>query len=319
MEKFYSVSMLSVLLVLCGKPPHLGSGLDADNVSGELTTEIFAADAAATDKLDILLIIDGSQSMGEERAKIARKLEPLLEHIKARDWQIGIASTDMTSCFAAIVNATTPDYQDVYRQAIDDIQPANAEQAIYMTIRGLQGMPIVENNTCDDNNPQYLVREDSAIGVLIITDEDHQCLSDQSQFELGCEIQDLYDFLSLIRMPHITAKVYGWLNASKNAKFLAWRDEGGETIFTRYQPYNTSNYDTILQAISSDLSAIVQYKYKLQKKHDDEAAEVVITFGGGKNKTLGKHDYGIIGKKMFILTTLPTETSSIKVTYSHQP
>ena len=319
MGKTYSVLMLSVLLTVCGEQTHLSSGFDADNISGELTTETFAYNASATDKLDILLIIDNSDSMSEERAKVARKLESLLKHIKERDWQIGIASTDMTSCFAAIINAKTHDYQNVYRQAIDDIKPANAEQVIYMTIRGLKGMPVVDNNTCDDTKPQYLVREDSAIGILIITNEDHQCISSKSEIDQGCEIQDLYDFLSLVRIPNITAKVYGFLNANKNDKFLEWRDEGGETIFTRYEPYNISNYDTILKAISSDLSAIVQYKYKLQKKHDDEASEVVITFDGEKNRTLGKNEYGIVGKKMFILTTLPTDTSSIKVTYSYQP
>ena len=37
--------------------------------------------------------------MSDQRDKIASKLEALLEHVKARDWQIGITSTDMTSLF----------------------------------------------------------------------------------------------------------------------------------------------------------------------------------------------------------------------------
>ena len=86
---------------------------------------------------------------------------------------------------------------------------------------------------------------------------------------------------------------------AKNDKFLEWRDEGGEPIFTRHEPHDTGDYDAVLKAISSDLSAIVQYKYKLQEKHDDEASEVVITTSEGTSRTLGKNEYGIVGKKTF--------------------
>ncbi len=317
MGKIYPLLLASVLLAFCGKQTGL-SGV-SDDISGEHMTETFAVNVAASDKLDILLVVDGSDSMREERAKIARKLEPLLEYVKERDWQIGIASTDMVSCFAAIINAKTPDYQDVYRQAIDTIKPANAEQAVYMVIRGLRGMPVVDaNNTCDDNKPQRLVRENSAIGILIITDEDHQCAEILKQTAAeGCEIQDLYDNIKLRGIPNVTVRVYGFLDETD--KFLAWRDESGESVFTRHEPYNTDDYDTLLKAISSDLSAIVQYKYKLQEKHDGEAATVVISDDSGTTRTLGQSEYGIVDKKLFILTTLPTNTSSIEVTYSYQP
>lgn len=318
MGKIYSVLPLAVLLVFCGEQSRL-SGIDAVSISGERITETFAFDDSPIDKLDILLIIDGSGSMDEQRAKIARKLELLLEYVKERDWQIGIASTDMTSCFAALINAQTPDYKNVYRQAIDDIKLSNSEQAVYMAIRGLRGMPVVdENNTCDDNKPQQLVRENSAIGIMIVTNEDHQCAEFLKKTAAeGCEIQDLYDNLKLRGIPNVTVKVYGLLG--ENDKFLAWRDDGGESIFTRHEPYDTGDYDAILKAISSDLSDIVQYKYKLKKKHDDEAAQAVITLGDGSQKTLTDSEYGIVGKKLYILTTLPAETSSVKVTYSYQP
>ena len=72
-------------------------------------------------------------------------------------------------------------------------------------------MPVVTGDSaCDDNKPQYLVREGSAVGILIITDEDHQCDAGMGTADAGCEIQDLYDFLSIIRLPHKTAKVYGF-------------------------------------------------------------------------------------------------------------
>ncbi len=310
----------ATLLLSCAKQTKFISNLNADNLSGELYQETFIPDISATDKLDILLIIDGSDSMRGQKAEVARKLLPLLENIKARDWQIGITSTDMTSCFAAIITAQTSNYQDVYRQAIDAIKPSNSEQAIFMAIRGLRGMPVItDDNTCDDDHPRYLVRENSALGILIITDEDHQCDVSIGGASAGCEIQDLYDFLSLIRIPHKTAKVYGFLDENENDKFIAWQDESGETIFTRHEPYNTDNYDTTLKAISSDLSDIVQYKYQLKRLHDDEASEVVIFHDDDSEKILSKNEYGIVGKKLFILTALPPNTNKIVVTYSHQP
>ena len=71
--------------------------------------------------------------------------------------------------------------------------------------------------------------------------------------------------------------------------------------------------------ISSDLSGIVQYKYTLAHTHDDEASEVVINYGSGKSKILNENEYGIVGKKLFILTVLPKDTSKLTVTYSYQP
>ena len=119
--------LLTMLIVTCSKQTGFNSNINPDDVSGELYQETFEPDTSTTDKLDILLIIDGSDSMSNQRAEVARKLTPLLEHIKARDWQIGIASTDMTSCFAAIINAKTPNYQDAYRQAIDNYQALQLE------------------------------------------------------------------------------------------------------------------------------------------------------------------------------------------------
>lgn len=318
MGRNYFVLLLPMLLIFCGEQTNLSSGFNIE-VSGELYQETFTPNTLAVDALDILLVIDGSGSMSNQRAEIARKLEALLEHIKKRNWQIGITSTDATGCFAAIINANTPDYQDVYRQAIDDIKESDAEQAIYMAIEGLRGMPVHKgkDKTCDDNKPEYLLRPESAVGILIVTNEDHQCIDLHKNFDKGCEIQDLYDFLSLIRIPNVTAKVYGFLDETD--KFLAWRDESGESIFTRHEHYKTSDYSTTLKAISSDLRDIVQYKYKLQKKHDDEAAEVIVTSSSGTSRTLGKNEYGIVGKKLFILTTLPADTSNIKITYSYQP
>ena len=317
MRKIYPLLLVPSMLVFCGEKTPLGSSFDVE-ITGELTTETFAINSTKVDRLDILLVIDGSESMNEQRATVARKLKALLEHIKERNWRIGITSTEMTDCYAAVINAQTPNYEEVYRTAIDGIGRSNAEQAIYMVHRGLAGMPVrTTNGECDDNKPEYLVLDDnSAIGILIVTDEDHQC---DNTLGIACEIQDLYDYLKLQRIPHVTAKVYGFLHPDKNDKFLAWRDEGGESIFTRYEPYDTGNYDAVLKSISSDLSTIVQYKHKLKYKHDDEAAKVKVFFDDGSTKTLRDNEFGITGKKLLILATLPAKANEIEVTYSYQP
>ena len=317
MRKICSMLLVPTLLVFCGEKMQLSSSLDAE-ISGESITETFKIDSTKVDRLDILLVIDGSESMAEQRATIARKLKALLEHIKERNWRIGITSTDMTDCYAAVIDAQTPNYEEVYRAAIDGIKRSNAEQTIFMVRRGLSGMPVrTTNNECDDNKIEYLVLDDnSAIGILIVTDEDHQC---DSTLDINCEIQDLYDHLQMISIPHVTAKVYGFLHPNKSDKFLAWRDEGGESIFTRYEPYDTGNYDAVLKSISSDLSTSVQYKYKLRYKHDDEAAKVKVIFDDGSTKKLSTNEFGIKGKKLLMLTTLPPNAATIEVTYSYQP
>ena len=54
------------------------------NISGELHTEFLTPDSRKSNNLDILLVIDDSASMTDERKQLGEKLTPLLSKVQER-------------------------------------------------------------------------------------------------------------------------------------------------------------------------------------------------------------------------------------------
>ena len=286
------------------------------NISGELTTEILIPDSSKNDNLDILLIIDNSQSMAETRKTLSEKLAPLLSKVQDRTWQVAIATTNADHrCLEALLDKNTPDYQKFYQGAIDNIAnsaSSNYEQAIKMAIASLRGLPV-----CDQqDSPDFWLQDKSMLAILIITDEDHQCIKKVKNEE--CEPADLNNFLSVSGRPlNLASRVYGLFDPDNNSKFLKWKDQDGEPIFTRYEPLDT-DYDKILSEISQQLASGMQFSFDLTKKHNGEASEVVIYFDDDE-RILSQGEYGFIDDRLIIVSKIPDNTDKIKVTYSYTP
>lgn len=314
--------LLVFLLLSCGNNSTFSDKLGKfKNIKGKVYKEKFKPEARDIDDLDILLVIDGSESMQEERELLATKLMPLLSKVRKSDWQIAITSTNSADdCLQALITAHTPDYEkNIYTTAINSVSSGSFEEAVKMAIRSLRGLPVKKDGECayDDNSSHSWLRPKSALAVLLVTDEDHKCHQVVKNEE--CSLEDLHAYLNVQRVVGLTARVYGLLNQNKNKKFLAYRDADGESIFARQESITNADYTELLESISQDLSFVLQYTYSLEKKFNGEASEVIITYGNDEKRTLKKNEYSIKKDKLIIVSNIPRDTSLISVSYSYFP
>lgn len=290
------------------------------NISGKLHSEFLTPDSRNSNNLDILLVIDSSESMAEERTTLSNKLSPLLSEVQDRNWQIAITTTNSSKkCLESLITKDTSNYQSFYQKTIDGIKSeSSSEQAIKMVIESLRGLPVCGQQN-DSSTSTFWLQDQSMLAILIITDEDHQC-SEMVKGQ-GCNLQDLYNFLEVAgRTLNLTTKVYGFLNPNKNSKFLAPIAGDVESIFTRHEPLEAdqTDYDSVLRQISQQLASGMQFTFDLTEKHDGEASEVVIYFDDDE-RILDQGEYGFIDDKLIIISRIPENTDRIKATYSYKP
>ena len=347
----WAASMMKLLVILamliaCNKNK-TRAGFSSEQTSAAETTESFTTEKKTHDKLDILLVIDESGSMSEAHLTLASRLNDLLAAVSDSDWQIAITTTNPLSCLLTVIDKNTPNYEQTFAETITlkNLQTsykdyslyefADAEQAIGGAIRGLRGDCIVArsydkkkasvsgyygelvaesyggfNSRCQKK--EKWLRDGSMLAVLLITDEDHQCVHTH-----GCHMADFYFYLKSIRTPHATGRVYGLLNGNESKAFLGWKDENGESLFDYHDSVSSSDYSKILTKISQNISAALKNNFTLQHTHDGGRATVVITTEDGETKPLDEGQYSVDGNALTISITLPANTKKIEVTYTH--
>ena len=167
--------------------------------SGAAETQTF--NQVADRPLDLLVVIDNSNSMAEEQQNLATKLSPLLSYVQDTDWQIGIVTTDPNqTCLRKLVKKGDANAASAFAAGVTaGINGSNNERAILQAVRSLSGVCLT----------QPWIRSESAVAVLIVSDEDN--CSDG----LDCQGKDyqkssyLFDYLASIREPGKNARVYG--------------------------------------------------------------------------------------------------------------
>ena len=313
---------------------------------GEEVNESFAQNESGV--LDILMVIDNSRSMGRVQKNMASRLSSLLGFLADSNWQIAITSTDTRDCIKGIISKDMQDYDSIYHDTIKDlgIDGSMFEEAIVMASRSLQGQ-------CKDTTTPWL-RDDASLAVIIVTDEDHQCYAwkkdqplptgkkrhefcykeNDSQTvkleKLYRSMDDLYSYLRDIRVPRVTAKIYGILNpldrdhdanpTSGSKIFKSWREkiDGrriGVPFFDKIASIKATDYSSLLQSISEDISVILKNQFSLKQVPDRGSLTVTIR-AGGKSTTLPSSAYSVVGKTL-TLNQAPVEGSIIDVNYTH--
>ena len=339
------------LLVTCNKNK-VNTAFSSDQAASEKSTESFVPEKTTHDKLDILLVIDESGSMNTIHTTLSSRLDDLLVAVKDSDWQVAITTTNPLSCLLTVIDKNTPNYKQIFTETITQksLQASyedfvlygyeGAEQAIWGAIRGLRGDCIsarsYKKGKLPDNLNEYgvvlqtlanesssgfnslcnkkrtWVRDGSMLAVLLISDEDHQCIHHH-----GCQITDFYFYLKSIRTPHATGRVYGLLNEAENQLFLGWKDENGESLFDYHDSVSSPDYSSMLTKISQNIAAALKNNFTLEHEHDGSSATVVITTEDGETKTLEEGQYSVEGTSLSITITLPANTTKIEVTYTH--
>lgn len=133
-------------------------------------------------KIDILFVIDNSGSMAYEQKSMASRTSNFISVLKGLDWQIGITTTDPSS---SIGDGRLVQINTVSNRYIIDSTWAdqNAQSALSSTLQrsetgsgseqGIRAVyRAVERYTANEANQRSLIRDQSQLAVVLISDED---------------------------------------------------------------------------------------------------------------------------------------------------
>ncbi len=294
-----------------------------DDGSVELSLEeSFVPSRVENRKLDILMVIDDSESMQAYRDDLAANLLHLFsyEGLANSDWRIGVISSARDSLLRQPFITSTDQGQEFAEQIKNPdsghSSDLNVERTLYNASRALQG-----------NAGRNWLRMNSIAVVLIVTNEDHhQCNLDVESCsdETAYSLQNFYEELRNLRQPQVTAKIYGILSDDEDQRANLLSQivlEGGDngSLFTAWKPLS-EDYRAVLQDISKNVAAILQSTFTLQQEYSGGAAEVVVTTADKRQITLSDDDYEIADNTLSIYEGLLDEmgdVTSVAVTYTY--
>ncbi|RZA18314.1 MAG: hypothetical protein EOP10_21280, partial [Proteobacteria bacterium] len=240
-------------------------------------SEAFKQNASAQGALDLLLVIDNSGSMKEEQENLSGKLAPLLSFVKDSDWRIGVVTTDPNDgCLRALISKSDVNANAAFASAVQPgLKGSGNERGILQAVNGLKGQ-------C--NPTGSWLRNQSTVGVLIVSDEDNCSAGQDCGNEAYTQGSYLTDYLSSIRQPGLNARVYGLIGhpslsaqqcstmAAKANIYAAVIDNTGGS----WGSICAADYSGTLQAISKDISAILLTQFTLQFKPAPGTVKVYI-------------------------------------------
>ncbi len=238
--------------------------------SGTPATETF--NQSASKPLDLLVVIDNSNSMQEEQVNLSQRLLPLLSYVNDSDWRIGVVTTDTANgCLRRLIKKGDANAATAFSQAIQaGVSGSGNERGVLQAVNALK---------CQTND---WVRDVSSLAILIVSDEDN--CSDG----LGCGTNDyakkefLLDYLNSIRVPGVNAKIYGLFwhpsqdqsvcsTAAKKANIYS--ELVTDTAGT-WGSICDADYSNTLSGISQNIATILDRRFTLSRMPDPGSVQV---------------------------------------------
>ncbi|MFW7378541.1 MAG: VWA domain-containing protein [Oligoflexus sp.] len=272
-------------------------------------SESFRQTESASGMLDLVIVIDNSNSMAEEQENLADKMMPLLSYVSESDWRIAVVTTDPSDgCLRSLISKNDANYQQAFSRAIRaGVGGSGNERGIYQAMKALQ-------MTCASGN--QWVRPNSTIAVLIVSDEDN-CSNGSMCYGAAWESPSyLLNHLDQVRQLGVNARVYG----------LIWHPSQDQTQCpTAYQQAYVyadaidrsqgqwgsicdDDYSTTLNAISQDLSNILKSQFALQYTPYYTTVEVMV------NGVKQRGGYQVVGNVVEFQDP-PPSGADIKIDY----
>jgi len=309
-------------------------------------------DISAAGKLDLMIIIDNSGSMGEEQAELSENLKALTLHMDNVDWQIGVLTTDLC-------NLQNARYQDQPIKKGDADAFINFEQ----TVKGLgtsgsrdeMGIKMAMlhlNGKCPRGSNRWL-RSDAVLGVFFVSDEQNECdLDCKDEKGIAWGPNELIALMKSMRKPS-DLKAYSLLwnrdvmgPGSYNPECR--RDSGIEAYGSRYsqvvQAFSgiersicldnspvTNDYIPLLELVSKDVSRVVRNEFTVQSEpipgtmtvsvDGMPASDAVITgrkivlknARGDQGKLQVSYRTGAVARFNYLMATHPPAPGTIQV------
>ena len=302
--------------------------------------------------LDILIVIDNSTTMNIPNTELSEKIAPLISKISASDWQIAITTSTITDCLRGLLIKGKDDlakFKEIVSKVHSkylsqtDRASSNNEQVVKMATRALQGMPLAKNagqNVDIDcsGNKEHWVRANSMLVVLLISDEDAHDSTHQPENRcdnLSC-VDAFYNHLSSIRVPHVSAKIYGILDGranhadsshpsfNRNILYLQWRDaQTGLPLFDYhhtlyYGKTNVlNNFNVMLRKISANISQALQNVFVLANSYHTNNISVTRINNDTSTEELPPDTYTLTDHTLVIDPDQLYEAAKIKVQPQH--
>lgn len=292
--------------------------------SGATVAEAF--NQVAGRLLDILVVVDNSNSMAEEQANLATKLAPLLSFVRDADWQIGLVTSDpenpKNNCLNGLVKKSDANPEAKFSALVSGfgIKGSPSERPFLTAVNSLSGNCL----------SQPWIRKDSNVAVLLVSDEDNCSLKGNDCKDSRGNLLDyakpsyLVDYLASIRQVGKTARVHGIIwHPSQTLKQCpsGWVDDLGEHrgYFLADAIAQTSgtwgsicdaDYSATLANVSKNILVTLNSKFMLQQEPDMNSLHVFI---GGIEQTSG---FTVTGR-LLEFATPPADGARITVSYRH--
>ncbi len=298
--------------------------------NGNSATDNFAVSEAGL--LDLLIVMDDSNSMVGYQQKLANNLPSILTHIGNTNWRIAVTTTS-NSCLRTAQSGTI----QILTKALYDNNPVNGE-AIFAELlevgttgsweRGiLMGTDALQGK-CGANTTPWL-RPSANIAMLIVTDEEN-CGSAQNEGCVG-ETWEKADYfidtfgteptvhgLILLDDPPSNGNP-GYDPTCDNSGY--YDDPPNPTNYQElinltggvYADVCTSDYTTVLTQISQNVSDKINVQFELNSVPSNPNGLTIEIDGNPVT------NYDVDGKTLTILDPVAPTANNLSVQYLHHP
>ena len=249
----------------------------------------FATTSGEGAKLDLLLVVDSSGDMADERTQLASGLAPLLAGLNGLDWQIGVIGTDPTAtgCLGALVKGQDADGIAKLSAAIAATSTdGTAAFGILQAGRALAG--------CAGREPW--LREKSTLAVLIVSNKDNcggtKCTmslpadADFTTADLAASSSAsfLTDAIASLGHPGTQAKVFGLIWNAAQTKDQCPQGAGGGQIYAEAARTTSGSlgsvcdkdYTASLQIMAGAMKAMADATIQLPFEAIDGSVKVTV-------------------------------------------
>jgi len=203
-------------------------------------TESFYADVTASDRVQIIFLIEDSAEMAKARQKLSTALTALLQHIINGNWSIAVTTLHSASYPQATITKYKDsfDYEKKFAQAVTDLKQAGATEG--------------------------KAAENSVRAFVIVTDKDLTSETRANVEEMLAEGGN--------------NRVYALLNIDGGSSALIdWRDAQGQKIVNRYASLALEDYTLSLQEMSRDLASVLRSNFFLRGYRSLEGRQVAFS------------------------------------------
>lgn len=292
--------------------------------------------------VDILFVVDVSPSMPPDNTQLFQQILPLALKFTQYKWQVAITTSISSDCLRSLVKKSIlvdlvkigyDFHKQTYPSLDDYIRPAaKYEEVMLMATKAIQSkLPLHNALTRCSGKAKKWLRDNSMLAIVLVTDEDVEHHPAGKQCRNRSCIDAFWTQLQKIRKPHITSRIYGFLNygqarhgsdspddvADTNTGYLSWRSPQGEPLFDVHKPLLNDNE----RISSSDANDVADdFKKWLRKYYIINGtltanSSLKVTYTDGQVKLLTSADYQVEGNILTLNDSVADDVQSLEITY----